>query len=263
MIRTILVTGISSGIGKSIVQKLSYDKDNIIVGIGRRNIENPPKKNFTFIECDIACENSVLAVASKIRDIEIDVFVNNAGAATRGTIEDMSLAEIKTDYDINLFSPLILLKSAIPCLRKNYGFIINIGALGSIIDTPTIGIYASAKLAYAKILDLIEMESNIKVFNIYIGAVKSSFGKNIINCKEFETSKYTKIYNEWQNRYKYFFKGRVSPEKVAEIVEKILLTKKPNEFVLKRDRLLVYCKRFLSQRAYKKVLFYYYKNDET
>lgn len=258
-IKTIVVTGVSSGIGKAIVDLLLSNNKNIsVIGMGRNDngIMNP---NYRFIPVDLSNESSIESAIKTLSGFKIDVFISNAGIGYRGTIEDLKIDEIRKQFEVNYFGPIRLLQGIIPQMETQEGKIINIAALGSLITVPTFGYYNVSKLALSKTLEVLQKESGIQVSNIYLGAVKSDFGKNIVESIEIEKSKYKELYTEWQNRFKSFFSGRSKAEEVAELVESIIYNRSRAKFLTRRDRFIALSKALLPNKMHEKVINYYYK----
>ena len=259
LIKTIVVTGVSSGIGNAIVELLLKNNKNIsVIGMGRKDsgIVNP---NYQFIPVDLSNESSIDSAVKTLAEFKIDVFVSNAGIGYRGTIEDLRMGDIRKQFEVNYFGPLSLLKGIIPQITIKNAKIINIAALGSLITVPTFGYYNVSKLALSKTLEVLQKESGIEVSNIYLGAVKSDFGKNIVESIDIEKSNYKGLYSEWQNRFKNFFSGRSKAEEVAGLVESIIYNKSTAKFLTKRDRFIALSKVLLPNKMHEKVIDYYYK----
>lgn len=258
--KIILITGVSGGIGKAIVLHLLSRNDVYVIGLGRTD-PIIQQDNFQFINLDLFKSESIQNVAEMMKEINIDVFINNAGSGFRGTVEELSIEKIREQFEVNFFSPVLLLQKLLPNLIANKGLIVNIGALGSIIETPTMGYYSVSKLAYSKLLDILKIETGLKICNIYLGAVKSNFGKNIQDGVDIEKSKYKELYYEWQNRFRNFFLKRNKAEDVAILIERAIFGNNNEEFVSKRDRIIAYSKRFLPNSIYKKIINYYYRYE--
>jgi short-subunit dehydrogenase len=258
--KIVLITGVSGGIGKAIVYQLLLRTDIQIIGLGRTN---PEIKNqqFTFIKMDLSDPESIRRVITQLEKERIDVFINNAGSGIRGTIEELPIEKIKDQFEINFFSPVIILQKLLPNFIANQSIIINIGALGALIETPTMGYYTVSKLAYSKLLEILKIESNLRIHNLYLGAVKSNFGKNIKDGVDIEKSKYKNLYNEWQNRFKNFFMKRNRAEDVALLIERIIFDKSNEEFISRRDKFIAYSNRFLPKLIHKKIINYFYKYE--
>jgi|GEM_PF-4971050 len=258
--KTIVITGVSSGIGKAIVELLLKSTQKVsVIGMGRNDsgIIDP---NYRFIPVDLSDQSSIAGAVKSLAGISIDVFISNAGIGYRGTIEDLKTDDVRRQFEVNYFGPIALLKGTLPHLKRQSSKIINIAALGSLITVPTFGYYNISKLALSKTLEVLQKESGIQVFNIYLGAVKSDFGKNIVESIDIEKSNYKDLYSEWQNRFKNFFSGRSKAEEVAKLVESIIDNRSKAEFLTNRDRIIAMSKALLPNRLHKKVINYYYKS---
>ena len=84
-----------------------------------------------FAQLDVTDENSVKKAIQTIHDEfgRIDILVNNAGYALAGAFEDLSLDEIKTQYETNVFGLVRTTQEVLPIMRKQRsGLIVNISS---------------------------------------------------------------------------------------------------------------------------------------
>ena len=167
MSKVVLITGGSSGIGKSIGEFLKA-KGFIVYGTSR----NPEKYNnsefplvaldVTKIETITTCINQVLEKESKI-----DVLVNNAGAGITGPLEEIPDVEIKRNFETNLFGPINVIKAVLPTMRKQKsGLIINITSIAGYMGLPYRGIYSASKGALELVTEAFRME--LKTFGVHM-----------------------------------------------------------------------------------------------
>jgi len=257
--KTIVVTGVSSGIGKAIVEQLLINNgDYFVIGMGRKDIGfvNP---NYRYVHLDLSDQTSITSAIKSLAQIKIDIFISNAGVGYRGTVEDLKINYIRKQFEVNYLGPITLIKELLPQIKRPGGKIINIAALGSLITVPTFGYYTVSKLALSKTLEVLQEESNLKIFNVYLGAVKSNFGKNIVETINLEESNYKDLYSEWQTRFESFFKGRSKPEEVAKLIESIINDRSSVKFVKYRDRIIAMSKILFPNSLHKKIVNYYYK----
>ena len=269
MKKIILITGVSSGIGQAFVHEAIKHDDLIIIGLGRHNIEGIKSKNFIFQKVDLNNESSIkLAIANIFKKFkQIDVLINNAGIGYRGTIEDMTMTEIRSQFEINFFGLIYLTKLVIPIMkRQKKGTIINLDSVASTVSTPTLGLYAATKSAVTKISEIIEQELNpykIKVCRLIPGAVKTNFGKNIIEAQNIDQGDYLDLYEEWKQRFKSYFKIHNSSKDVA--LKLLALIKKPAPvlYMAKKDQLMCWLKCVLPKHCFNWLfLNFYYKYED-
>lgn len=144
--KIILITGASSGLGKTLVKELSK---NFVVYAGARNPEGVEEgRNIKPIKLDITSEKDCLDVVERIVEKEgrIDVLINNAGYALVGPTTDFKTEEFLKILDTNIVGAFRLIKYAVPYMKKQKGGrIINITSLNGIISLPNFGLYSSSK----------------------------------------------------------------------------------------------------------------------
>ena len=138
--RTMLLTGTTKGIGKAIYE--FYKSDYNIITINRRQIEG---KN---IICDLSDYANICSILEKIRQLEIDILINNAGGAEPSRFLDMSPEELMRCTNLNYHAPVLLMQAVIKSMADNhYGKIINISSIASKSPRPLIAHYGAAKSA--------------------------------------------------------------------------------------------------------------------
>ncbi|MBT8326956.1 MAG: SDR family oxidoreductase [Bacteroidia bacterium] len=181
--KKVIITGVSSGIGKSLVEQY-LEKGSIVCGLGRTDptISNV---NFTFLKTDIRNFNEVEHSISKfLKNHEgIDILINNAGMGSFGPVEDYSIDEIHEMFETNVYGTLYTIKLAVPIMKlKGRGHIINISSTAGIEGYPQVSVYGATKFAVKAISQSMYKELRdfgIKVTCVYPGSTKTDFFKNI------------------------------------------------------------------------------------
>lgn len=149
------VTGASKGLGLSLVKLLlktghkvaatSRSVDSLVKAVGNNT------DAFLPLAVNLVSEDSVSeAIAKTISTFgRIDVLVNNAGYGLVGGIEELSDAEARSNFDVNVFGALNVIRKALPQMRSQQsGHIINISSIGGFVgDFPGFGIYCATKFA--------------------------------------------------------------------------------------------------------------------
>lgn len=136
-----LVTGGRSGIGQAIARRLR-DEDARVFTVQRG--EDGEFESFTADFTDPA--SAADAVAAVVRRAgRLDVLVNNAGVMQEALVEDMSLADFERTLAVNLTSPFMLIKAALPHLRKVGGAIVNVGSIEGLGSNPMHAAYCASK----------------------------------------------------------------------------------------------------------------------
>ena len=267
MEKIVLVTGASSGIGKSIAHLL-LEKKYIVYGTSRNPKKISSKFNFPLLKLEVSDKNSIKSVVKKIIDkhSRIDILINNAGVGITGSIEETPEAEIINNFKINFFGPIYLIKSVLPAMRKNkFGRIINICSIAGYSGLPFRGIYSASKSSLILVTESLRMElnkSNIKITTVDPGDVKTD-----ISTRRFHTPlvKNSPYYDTYKRNLKtinsHVFKGK-KPEFIANKVFKILNKNNPKPHYLVGtiiEKLSVSLKIFLPQKLYEKLLMMFYK----
>jgi NAD(P)-dependent dehydrogenase (short-subunit alcohol dehydrogenase family) len=137
------------------------------------------------IEIDVNDEDSVARTIMKIIDEKkrIDIIVNNAGYGLFGALEDISLNEIREQFETNYFGAIRIMKQVIPTMRKQRsGIIINVTSIAGVVGIPGECIYSSSKFALEGLSESISYELRpygIKVVLIEPGVINTNFVRNI------------------------------------------------------------------------------------
>lgn len=181
--KTIFITGTSSGIGYDLAYNLTKQGHKVIASC--RNPKDVDKLNQEGIKCislDVSDESSVANAFTELKNLtkgKLDVLINNAGFGQAGALEDLSLDDIRAQFEVNVFGLINVTKHAIPLMRVNgQGRIINISSVLGIISLPFRGAYNASKYAVEGLSDTLRLElksSNIKVISIQPGPISSNF----------------------------------------------------------------------------------------
>ncbi len=267
MCKTILVTGASSGIGRSISLYLT-SKGFKVYGTCR----NPKKYNFSeyeLLKCDINSSQEIEDTVNYIVDKEknVDVLINNAGIGITGPLEETSNNDIKSAFETNLYGPINMIKKCIPTMRNNNkGLIINITSVLGYFGIPYRGVYCATKSSMEIIGEVFSMELkkfNINVVNVAPGDFKTDIVSRRINSKPNNFSYYNEEYSKSLKSANKNVENAWSPEIISKLIYNIINSKNPKihykvgKFIQKFSIVL---KNILPDRLFEKILLYYSKN---
>jgi len=154
-----LITGASRGIGFAIAELLKKNEIEALVP--------------SHTELDLSSNQSVDSYLSKLKT-SVDILVNNAGINPLGEIAQLSDQDIEETIQVNLVSPLRLIRGILPgMLKKNYGRIVNISSIWSTVSKTGRGIYAISKSGINALTRSIAIETAKN--NVLINAVAPGF----------------------------------------------------------------------------------------
>jgi short-subunit dehydrogenase len=154
--KTVLITGVSSGIGRETAQLLA-GKGFRVFGTVRKETRALP--GVELIKLDVRDDASV---SEAVREIAkkagpIGSLVNNAGFGFFGGIEETSVAEAREQFETNLFGVIRMVNAVLPGMREQgFGRIVNISSVLGFLPMPYMGVYAASKHAlegYTETLD--------------------------------------------------------------------------------------------------------------
>ena len=226
-IKTYVVTGAASGIGKALVTELAQ---NNIVFAGYRNKSHEEdlrrlSSNIYPFYIDYTEPETIRKAAEYIlsKCTHIDSLINIAGCVVAGPVEDLNIDEIRRQFNVNVFGHLELTQGLIPILEN--GKIINVSSMASYGIFPFISPYCASKRCLDMFFNslLIENKKNIKVVSIKPGVIATPlWGKSID-----ENSKYFDNYGDYSSEMKYVIanaqkneKTGLSPKKVVDVILK-------------------------------------------
>lgn len=234
------ITGCSKGLGHALVKKLL--EQGYPVAATSRSAESLEQsfgaagETFLPLALDIRDEAAVEAALAQTREKfgRIDVVVNNAGYTHLATIEEMSDADAREEFNVNVFGMLNVIRHVLPVMRaQKSGHIFNVSSLGAYNVGPLSGIYCATKHAVKAISETLAQE--VKPFGIHVADVKPGFMRTEFFGASYKTtapehSPYKRLYDE--NMAFYMGQDGVQagdPEKAAELYIRVAEMAQPYE----------------------------------
>lgn len=227
--KTIIITGAASGVGKEVAKKLRKNKLILIDRNGEKLAEVAQELKCDYFVCDISISEALKVCFNQIKSLykNIDILVNCAGLWTKGELSQQckkghfadinSFENIKEIIDTNTFGTIAMIKSIAPIMiKQGYGQIININSQSGIVTEEFCPVYNASKhgsraFSQAILSDL--ARHNIKLTDICPGLIKTDF---YVNAKDPLSED--------------IMKTGLDPVRVAELVEYVINL--PDEIVI-------------------------------
>ena len=240
MEKVALVTGSSSGIGFETA--LALARENYFTYASMRNtskavkIQEIAKKenlNLKVIELDVDKEDSIKSAVKKIQEQKsrIDVLVNNAGYGLFGCIEDITMDELKAQFQTNFFGIVSLIQEIAPIMRKQgSGIIVNVSSVAGRIGFPGTPAYISSKFALEGLSECMRYELSpfgIKTIIIEPGVIQTNFFSSMKVADGKPGSPYKEITEKVMNGVKMMAEMGTPPVEVAKTIMKAIKTAEP------------------------------------
>jgi NAD(P)-dependent dehydrogenase (short-subunit alcohol dehydrogenase family) len=238
-----LVTGSSSGMGFATAIMLA--RAGIHTYASMRNLkksktitelastENLPLQ---VVQLDVIDKKSVKEAITKIvtEKERIDVLVNNAGYGLFGSLEDVSIEELKAQFETNFFGVIRVTQLVLPIMRKQKsGTIVNVSSVGGRIGLPVLSAYHSTKFALEGLSESMSYELEpfgIRVVIIEPGVIRTNIMNSSIIAKKAQDPKslYFSLIQKVENNFKLMIENESSPpEEVAKVILGVVTSENP------------------------------------
>lgn len=265
--KTVLVTGASSGIGKAIAKLLTMQGWKVYASARNTNaVSELVELGAKAIQLDVTSEASVKSAVLQITNIsgKLDAVINNAGYGVTGVFEYISDEKAKRQLEVNVFGLARVIRLTLPLLRASGGGrIVNISSIAGHVSMPLGGWYSASKFAVEALNDSLRGElysQNIKVVSIQPGPITTNFGE--VAKDEMVLPEKDGVYDKIvENALKWLdgdFKKKAGgkPEDVAKVVLKSLNAKNPKARyrVTKTAKMLVWLKGLNTSKSLDRLL---------
>src|ERR1700760_106247 len=175
--KTILITGVSSGLGRAFAQG-ALDAGHTVIGTmrtaaGREDFEARSPARAPGRLLDVTDDQAVAAVVGEAESSvgPIDVVIANAGYGLEGTFEETPLAAIRDQFAVNVFGAAATLRAALPYLRaRRSGHLMAVTSMGGLMAVPGMSAYCASKFALEGLLEAIGKE--VASFGIHVTAIE-------------------------------------------------------------------------------------------
>lgn len=268
--RIALITGGTDGLGRATAVLLAERGYRVFAG--GRNAEriatlqqfaNERKLPLTATELDVCDDASVDRVVAEIEKSAgtVDVLVNNAGIAIAAVMEEITLADLRRQFETNYFGLVRVSQRVLPGMRRKLGGrIINMSSIAGKLASPLMGPYSSSKHAVEAVSDAMRLEVypfGIQVVLIEPGYIPTSMNRNAGELSSAyatgaEQSPYKSVYQGFLNSWSKTTKAsRYTPEDCARVILRAIEDDPPRaRYVVTREaKIGILVRRLLTDRA--------------
>ncbi len=180
----VLISGCSSGIGLALAREFTSRGCRVFATARRPEaIAKLGQEAMETAILDVTDTRSIDACVADVmaRACRIDVLVNNAGYALIGPMIDLSIEDLRRQFETNVIGLMALTKAVAPfMIRKRSGLVVNMASVSGVCATPFAGAYCASKAAVNLLSTSLRIELapfGIGVVTVQPGAIRSSFGK--------------------------------------------------------------------------------------
>lgn len=223
MMKTIFITGASSGLGKA-TAKLFHDKGWNVIATMRRpenETELNTLKNITLLPLDVTSTQQIKKTVNKALSLaDVDVVFNNAGYGLMGALEALTDEQILRQINTNLLGVIRITQAFIPYFReKKSGLFISTTSMGGFLTFPLHSLYHAAKFGIEGWSEGMSFElglHNIGIKTVAPGGIITDFlGRSLDKTLH---SGYSELQNKLFNIVDGMMNAGAKPEDIATVV---------------------------------------------
>lgn len=192
--RAVVVTGTSTGIGRSTALMLDELGFQVFAGVRRRQdaeaLRAQGSERLTPLLLDVTDEASIEAARALVAEsagFGLAGLVNNAGTTAPCPVEYLPMEEFRQQLEVNLIGPFALVKAFLPLLQEGRGRIVNVSSVGGRVALPYMAPYAAGKFGLEGLSDTLRLELTrlgMHVSVIEPGSIATSMGGKLTRDTE-------------------------------------------------------------------------------
>ncbi len=240
--QTVLITGATAGIGRATALHLARAGYHVIA-TGRRaaeldklRAETPAGARLDTALLDVTSLASIAAAVVEVDRLTggrgLDALVNNAGYGLVGPLTEIADADLRKQYDTNVFGVMAVTRAFVPRMRdRGRGRIVNVSSMGGKMTFPFMGAYNSTKYAVESLSDALRYELRafgIDVVLIEPGAIHTNFAEtSMAPVSEYANTVYGAAIARSETLQKRMMSTAVGPQVVARAIHKAISRRRP------------------------------------
>jgi len=245
-VRSVVITGASSGIGEACALRLAASGWRVFGGVRSHEAGDLLRdRGVEPLDLDVTSPGQIAAAADAVGDT-LDGLVDNAGISIAAPLELVAIEELRHQLDVNVVGQVAVTQAFLPALRRARGRIVLMGSIGGRSALPFLGPYAASKHALEAFADVLRVELHpwgIAVSIIEPASVKTPiWSKGAAHADVMSAGLSpadVELYAERIARFKEVALRRgpgVEPEVVARAVEHALTARRPKaRYLVGRD----------------------------
>jgi NAD(P)-dependent dehydrogenase (short-subunit alcohol dehydrogenase family) len=258
VVRSVLITGASTGIGRATALQLDEAGWKVLAGVRKESdadsLREAGSERIAPLILDITEAEQIAAAAARIEaeaEGGLDGLVNNAGVAIPGPLETLAIEDFRRQIEVNMTGQVAVTQALLPAIRAARGRIVFISSIGGRVALPLTGAYHAAKFGVEAVGDVFRQELRpwgISVSIVEPGSIDTPiWERGERTADEIGTPEREALYGKVVERYRKVIKDTaergIAPEKAAKAIEHALTASHP------RARYLVGREAKLAARA--------------
>jgi NAD(P)-dependent dehydrogenase (short-subunit alcohol dehydrogenase family) len=270
--KAVLITGCSTGIGRSTAEHLAARGWPVYATARRLDaVQDLAAKGCKVLALDVCDEGSMRAAVATVERAEgaVGVLVNNAGYGQEGAVEEVPIESVRRQFETNVIGLTRLVQLVLPGMRRqHWGKIVNLSSMGGKLVFPGGGFYHATKHAVEALSDALRFEVQgfgVDVIVIEPGPIKTRFGDTAVESIAAlggPQSPYAAFNSVLAQRIRDAYEGplakatAVGPEAVARVIERAITARRPRTRypVTAAARVMMGLRRWLPDRAFDGVM---------
>ena len=244
--RSVLVTGASTGIGRATALRLDAAGWRVFAGVRREadaeSLREAGGKRLAPLMLDIADAGQIAAAGERISTEVgaggLDGLVNNAGIGVPGPLETIPMEDFRRQVEVNMIGHVAVTKAMLPAIRRARGRIVFISSIGGRMAFPLNGAYHAAKFGIEAVGDVFRQELRpwgISVSIVEPGSIDTPiWERGASNASEIEArahpdqeALYGRAIESFRKVVTDLAERGIPPEKVAKAIEHALSAARP------------------------------------
>jgi NAD(P)-dependent dehydrogenase (short-subunit alcohol dehydrogenase family) len=263
--RAVLITGCSSGIGRTTAERLA-GKGWTVYASARNVEEIEPlgERGCRLLQLDVTDEDSMQHAVEEVERAEgaVGVLINNAGYSQSGAVEAVPMHRVRRQFETNVFGLVRMCQLVLPGMRRQgFGRIVNLSSMGGRLTFPGGGFYHASKYAVEAISDALRFEVRgfgVEVVVIEPGLIRTGFAQTAVDSMGEGGGPYAGfaagVARATRDNYERGPLARLGggPEAVAGTIERAISSSRPRTryTVTPSAKLLISARRLLPDRVW-------------